>query len=41
MLANDTGLPALPPFAITLRAPKQGASAACVALANAIRSAYK
>ena len=40
MLGDDSGLPPLPPFAITLHAPGQGASAASLALANAIRSAY-
>src|SRR5471030_866584 len=40
-LADDSGLPSLPPFSITLHAPKQGSSAASIALANAIRCAYK
>jgi DNA-binding transcriptional LysR family regulator len=33
-------LPSLPPFAVTLLAPAQGATAACHALADALRSAY-
>jgi len=37
MLGDDSGLPPLPPFAVTLHAPRQGASTACTALANAIR----
>ena len=40
ILGPETGLPELAPFAITLHMPGHGASAACVALAQALREAY-
>lgn len=41
LLDQHAGLPSLPAFAITLHAPPHGASAACGALAQAIRDAYR
>lgn len=40
VLGEEAGLPPLPPFAVTLHAPAQEASAACTALVDAIRAAY-
>ncbi|MFZ6721940.1 LysR family transcriptional regulator [Undibacterium sp. Ji49W] len=40
ILGSEAGLPLLDEFAISLRLPAHGASAACLALAEAIRLAY-
>jgi len=41
ILGNDAGLPALPNFSINLHLPRTGASAACMAMAERIRDAYR
>lgn len=41
ILGPESGLPVLPPFAITLHFAAHGASAPCLALAQALRDAYR